>query len=105
MEPYLKLPFQYWLAEDLWYQKLQLSAKAVLVIALSLPREFILPVEKAQRWYGLSADTTGRGLRSLRKLGLLDVRKEFKKAPLAPQGYTEQLVYSLQGPFARARSA
>lgn len=104
MEPYLKLPYQYWLAEEHWYQELKLPEKAILLIALSLPREFVLPVEKAPTWYGISTDTAGRGLRALRAEGLLSMRKEFKKAPLAPQGYTEQLVYSLRSPFTRTRS-
>ncbi|HEX2294125.1 MAG TPA: hypothetical protein VHN37_02325 [Actinomycetota bacterium] len=99
LEPYLKLPYQYWLSEDRWYKTLQLPAKAVLLIGLTLPREFILPTEKAPKWYGISSDTAERGLRSLRGNGLLSRRKEFKKAPLAPQGYTEQLVYSLEPPF------
>lgn len=104
-EPYLQLNYSYWLAQDAWHRELALAAKAVLLIGLSLSREFILPLDKVEKWYGISDDTAHRGLKSLRSHGLLDMRKEFKKAPLAPQGYTEQLVYSLQNPFKRVRKS
>lgn len=102
-EPYLQLSFRFWTAPEAWHRELTLAAKAVLLIALSIPTGFILPLEKAEGWYGISADTAHRGLQSLRKHGLLDARKEFKKAPLSPLGYTEQTLYSLQNPFRRAR--
>lgn len=60
-EPYLKLPYAYW--EDGWYQRLRLSGKAMLLIALSLENDFILPEDKAKPWYGISADFAGDGAR------------------------------------------
>lgn len=98
-EPYFKLPFAYWTAEDAWYRKLGLAETAILLIGLSLPDEFILPYEMARRWYGISAETAERGLRSLQERNLLQVRKAFKPAPLAPRGYTEQRYYTLLLPF------
>jgi hypothetical protein len=98
-EPYFKLSFEYWTAEEAWYRKLRLAEIAMLLIGLSLGREFSLPYQKARPWYGISADTAERGLQSLRDRGLLSMRTEFKEAPLSPDGYTEQRLYTLQPPF------
>lgn len=100
-EPYLKVPYSYWLSDEAWYQTLPLAAKAMLLVALSQPPEFVLPVEKVRTWYGISPGTARRGLRELRNAEVLTARKEFKKAPLAPQGYTAQNVYALRPPFTR----
>jgi hypothetical protein len=102
-DPYFQLSFRYWTAPENWHRELPFAAKSMLLIALSLPTKFILPLDRVHTWYGVSADTAHRGLTVLRAREILHSRKEFKKAPLAPLGYTEQLVYSLEGPFARAR--
>jgi len=96
-DPYLQLPFAYWL--DGYYDRLQLPAKAMLLIALSLPRRFPLPAERAPDWYGISASTAERGLRELRNEGLLRTEREAKSAPLAPEGYTLVNFYTLNPPF------
>jgi len=96
-EPYLKLSFEYW--DRNYDQELSLPAKAVLLIALSLPDWFILPSEKACNWYGISADTIERGLTELQKRGILGRKKESKVAPLSPLGYTDELRYRLRPPF------
>jgi len=96
-EPYLQLSYAYWLEE--WDKKLGLPAKAMLLIALSQSAEFSLPQEKASEWYGLSADTVGRGLGQLGDEGLLKHRRRYKDAPLSPLGYTEEIRYRLQAPF------
>ena len=95
--PYLRLPFAYW--ADNWCGILTLPEKAVLLIALSLLDDFYLPQEKGPSWYGLSADTVGRGLRGLKDDGLLTERVLQKAAPGAPLGYTQQHHYTLRGPF------
>lgn len=100
---HLKLPHAFWThgpTEDLrWFETLTLPELAMLLIARSLADGFRLPLEDAPEWYGVSADTAGRGLRGLADRGLLDVHKSFKKAPLAPQGYTAEHHYTLQPPF------
>jgi len=98
-EPYLKLPFEYWTAVHAWHRTLSLPETAMLLISLSLLDNFVLPYEKAKQWYGISADTAERGLRGLQDKGLLWMRKEFKEAPLSPEGYTEQRLYTLRPPF------
>ena len=96
-DPYLQLPVAYWRDEDQWCSKLGLPAKAMLLVALSLPPPFVLPVEKAPQWYGISADTAQRGLASLQKHDVLKVARTPKRAPLAPKGFTYDSRYTLQG--------
>lgn len=94
---YFQIPYEYWF--DGWHVRLDLPTKAVLLIALSLRDDFILPLEHADAWYGLSSATIGRGLRTLRARGLLRVRRERRKAPLAPDGFTWEHHYTLTEPF------
>lgn len=100
-EGYFKLPFAFWTDEQAWYVSLSFAAKATLLIALSLRPSFALPAERAPAWYGLSADTVDRGLRELRRTGLLT--RTFKEVEnwLSPTGKTTQYRFSLQPPFDR----
>lgn len=97
---YFKVSHRYWL--DGWNQRLDLPGTAVLLIALSLPKTFMLPQERGGTWYGLSRDTIRRGLHELRAHDLLEMRTTFKKAPRSPTGATEERRYTLKEPFARA---
>lgn len=96
-DPYLKLPHAYW-TED-WCQVLSLPAKAMLLVALSLPAGFVMPAEKMPAWYGLSADTAQRGLNELIKHELIGYDSRRKAAPLAPHGFTSERRYTLKGAF------
>jgi hypothetical protein len=96
---YLKLPFAYWL--ERWHTSLPLPATAVLLIALSLPDQFLLPQRHGGQWYGVSRDTIRRGLTTLEAMGLLSHRVKKKKAPLAPSGVTNERIYRLTGPMAK----
>jgi DNA-binding transcriptional ArsR family regulator len=96
-DPYFKIPLEYW--RDDWQRKLDLPAKAALLIALSLPDGFYLPTKMAKRWYGVSADTVERGLAKLRELGILKRTVFYKGAPLAAQGWTREHHYGLKPPF------
>ncbi len=103
---YLKLPVDYWLdAEDEWSSTLALPAKAVLLIGLSLSPNFVLPIEKAKPWYGISADTAQRGITELDRRGLVKRRRTLKKAPLSPKGFTQEYRHTLQSPFTVDRRA
>jgi hypothetical protein len=97
---YFKLPYEYW--EGNFPNRISLSAKAVLLIGLSLRDDFVLPTEKGARWYGLSRDTVRKGLRDLRLLGLLEMREQRKPAPLAAAGFTLERRYSMRPPFRKA---
>jgi hypothetical protein len=96
-EPYLQLPFSYW--RDGWDAKLDLPSVALLLIALSLRDGFILPHRQVNEWYGISSSTLTKGVNGLRGHGLLDVRRNKKDAPLAPEGYTWEYSYTLKPPF------
>jgi len=97
---YFKLPYAYWHGN--FQNRMGLPAKAVLLIALSLRDEFILPTRQGADWYGLSRDTVRKGLRTLRLLGVLDMTEAPKKAPLAPLGFTMERRYTLRPPFRTA---
>jgi len=94
---YFKLPHVYFAGA--YPDRLGVPAKAALLIALSLQDDFILPLDRAPLWYGLSRDAMKKGLGDLRTLGLLAFRTERKRAPLSPLGYTEQRRYRLLAPF------
>jgi len=103
--PYFQLPVAYWLDQvGRWSETLSLPAKAMLLIAHSLQPGFVLPVEKAPAWYGVSADTAQRGLALLVRRGVLTRAKVPKKAPLAPLGFTTDSRYTLQGALAGRRA-
>ena len=68
---YFTLPYAYW---DLGLpDRIDLPTKAVLLIALSRPDDFILPLQHAAKWYGISPDSIRAGLRLLQTLGFLKV--------------------------------
>jgi hypothetical protein len=100
---YLQLPHAYW--TDDWRDKLSLSAKVALLIAVSFRPTFFLLIESVPKMFGLSADTVGGGLRELRTQGLLDQRTIPKSDPLAPDGYRIERWYRLQQPFAEPSKA
>jgi hypothetical protein len=96
---YFKLSHSYWL--DGWCDELDLAAKAALLILLSRKPGSDLPKERAPEWYGISADSVGRGLSRLEKEGIVKTDVKMKKAPLSPLGYTWEHRYTLLYPFAR----
>lgn len=103
-ERYLKLPHAFWLSgpessPDRWYQILNLTEIAMLLIARTMGNGFRLPFESAPDWYGISPDTAYRGLHGLENHGLLRIEKHYKAAPLTPEGYTAENRYTLQEPF------
>ena len=100
---YFKLPHEYF---ALGYpDRMGLADKAVLLIALSLDDDFILPLDQAPQWYGISRDSVKHGLATLRLLGLLEAHSERKVAPLSPLGHTLQRRYRVRPPLRAARSA
>jgi hypothetical protein len=99
---YFKIPFQYWTGQ--YYLTLSFTAKAMLMIALSLRSPFILPTTRVREWYGVSADSAERGLQELRDKGLLDRKLTVKPAPLAPLSITQEYRYTIRPPFHRRTS-
>jgi hypothetical protein len=100
---YLRVPVDYWTSPQRWYLRLELPAKAMLLIGLSLKPGFPLPYDKAAAWYGISRATAERGLRELRDWNVLRYVDSQKKAPLSPLGYTNERRYWLREPFRLAR--
>lgn len=102
-ERYLKVPHAFWLQGPVpgrrWYEALALPEIAMLIIARTMGNRFRLPLESVPDWYGISADSALRGLHGLKDHGLLSIEKNYKKAPLAPQGYTAENLYTLKEPF------
>lgn len=90
------------------YLDLALPGTAVLLIALNLtrnknkPEEFVLPLEHAAGWYGISADTLQRGLDELQELQLLRVDPRWEILPLSARGGGYVRYYELLGPYSRA---
>ncbi|MBN9618338.1 MAG: hypothetical protein J0H43_01160, partial [Actinobacteria bacterium] len=93
---FFNLTHRFW--TDDWHRQLDLPAVAMLLVALCEPLTgFELATERVPEWYGWSADTAERGLKTLHDHGLINVHKRVQKAPLAPLGVTIRNVYTLTG--------
>ncbi|NMM92394.1 hypothetical protein B2J88_50580 [Rhodococcus sp. SRB_17] len=103
MLPYLKLNNAFW--TEGWYEKLDLPATAMLLVALQeKPSGFKLPSERMPLWYGWSSDTAERGLKTLVDEGLINKSFVLEKAPLSPTGLTKTNFYKVQPPFGAAQT-
>lgn len=102
VDKFIKLNNEFW--TDRWFDKLDMPATAMLLVALHEKPGFELPTEHVPAWYGWSADTAERGLKTLVKEGLVEVRKRIKTAPLSPTGATEVNVYTLVGALTSERA-
>ena len=94
---YFHLPHAYW--EMGLQDQIDLPTKVVLIVALSRPDDFILPLEQAPKWYGISPDSARAGLRQLMLLELLQVRTVTTRAPLSPINVRTERHYTLRPPF------
>jgi hypothetical protein len=100
-DPYFKVPFAYWTSDDHWYRELSFPAKVMLMISLSVKPGSALPEGKLPRWYGVSADSGGRGLRELVDSGILAVQNKRRQDLLSPAGYVLEHRYTPTGVFER----
>ncbi|MFE9333196.1 hypothetical protein [Streptomyces sp. NPDC006925] len=97
---YLQIPATFWTkGHD---EQVDLPALALLLVVMREKNWSRFPSEKAPDWYGWSADTHERGLKKLLKLGLIQRRKHYTKAPLTPSGYTMTYQYQ-RAPIMRPR--
>lgn len=96
---WLRLPYSYW-RED-FDEKLSHAEKLMLLIALDQRDNFTLPFNQSASWYGISESTARRGLRGLESRGLLEKTSSFVPSPRSPNGWAEELRYTLQGPFSK----
>ncbi len=98
-EPYGQVALEYWLNGI--FLKLDMPAKAMLLILSTWSGELSLPAERVPAWYGISADTCERGMSTLSRYGLITKTKDWVKSLHVPGGWAATNVYELQGAFAR----
>lgn len=106
LSQYLRLTHRYFL--DGWFERLSLPAIAMLLVLLKEKDNCRLPTANFPDWYGWSADTAERGLRSLTDEGLLTVIRRYRTEPLSPTGRSMVKEYRLTAalrPSARRSSA
>jgi hypothetical protein len=97
---WFNLPHVYWTQE--WYQKLGLSAKAMLLIALASKDSFALPFDRAPEWYGISRSTAQRGMSTLIDEGIVDATSTWVMDVKSRTGWREERHYRLTGPWSSA---
>ncbi|WP_341717683.1 hypothetical protein QQG74_28235 [Micromonospora sp. FIMYZ51] len=87
-DAYLQIPTAFWLRG--FDGKVSMPGLAMLLAICNERNWAAFPAERMpeDRWYGWSADTTERGLKELLKLGLIERRERYKRAPLTPAGST-----------------
>jgi hypothetical protein len=74
----------------------------MLLVSLTLADGFQMPYQWGPKYYGISFDSTEEGLRELRRVGLLAEEHNWVKAPRSATGWTDRLLYTLQGSFSTA---
>lgn len=94
---WFNLAHEYW--SDGWFQRLDLPAKAMLLISLSLKNGFRLPFERAETWYGISRKTAQSGMKSLVDHDLIDRVDFWEEEPLSDIGHRQVIEYTLKAPF------
>ncbi|MFF4653708.1 hypothetical protein [Streptomyces sp. NPDC001380] len=98
-EPYFQLPFDYW--DNNWHNTLSLPGKAMLLVASSQRKtDFTLPQERMPKWYGISPDTAGKGIRELINNNILvHTGDEWYDTLSTRSGRASRPLYALWPPF------
>lgn len=96
-DPFLKIPYDFWL--DGHAEELKLPGMALAVIACSLTDWFPLPFDKGPTWYGIGSSTVERGLRELRRADLIEAKHTWRETPLSETGWTKDMRYRLKPPL------
>ena len=94
------IPHAYWI--DGHYMTMTLAAKAMLLVALSSKEKFVLPFDRVQDWYGLSASTARRGFKELEDLGILSYDQGWRAEPKSKTTWAEVRTYTLHGVWSLA---
>lgn len=104
---FFTLPFEYWTEGTI--DTLKLAGKAVMLIILKETQDpnakrmtFVMALERAQEWYGISERTAERGLLQLRKAGLLNEKCQLVPDARHPLGRREEWHRVLNHPYSTA---
>jgi hypothetical protein len=98
---FCSIPIAFWTSPHAYYRTMPLSAKAVLLIALCRGPNFQLPVEAANKWYGISQETLTGGLQWLLEKRVLQKTEYTERSYLTALPYLIVRRYQLIGDFAR----
>lgn len=99
---YFTLPDSFW--NDELFAKLSLPGLSMLLAIAketSKSPEMYVPHEQGEAWYGLKPKTVQNGIAELRKLGMLNIRKEWRKAPLSAIGIAPRHWYRLEADYSQ----
>lgn len=100
---FFTVPFEFWTEGHI--EKLRLPGKAMLLIILRDTQDpagsltFTMPVERADRWYGISERTAERGYLELRRAGLLREKVQKVSDAAHPAGRRSVHHRALAQPF------
>lgn len=104
---FFTLPFEYWTTGMI--DTLSLPGKAMLLIVLKETQDpnakrktFVMALERAKDWYGISERTAERGLLQLRRLGLLREKGRLVPDARHPLGKREEVHRVLTEPYSTA---
>jgi hypothetical protein len=97
------LPHIYWTGD--YYRTLDLPAKAMLLIALSLKNTFTLPAARVPEWYGISESTAKRGFKQLEEAHIITWEQSWRADPRSPTGWAEERTYRLLSPWTQSERA
>lgn len=104
---FFTLPFDYWTAGTI--DDLSLPGKAMLLIILKETQDptakrktFVMALERAKDWYGISERTAERGLLQLRQAGLLGEKRQLVPDARHPLGRREEWHRVLTDPYGTA---
>lgn len=99
---YFTLPHSYW--TDGYAERLTLPGKAMLLIILAETTQlkrptFVMPVDQARAWYGISERSAERGYSELKRHNLIDIHVQKVAASRHPAGRREVYHRALNGQF------
>lgn len=97
---WFRFPYAYWVRD--FDTQLTHPEKLMLLISLDQTDGFALPFNQSASWYGVSEATARRGLHGLEAKGLLTKSSSYVPSPRSPTGWSEEIRYTLVGPFSKA---
>ncbi|MEU4642275.1 hypothetical protein [Micromonospora sp. NPDC023814] len=93
-DPYFNIPTTFWTKG--FDEVVGLPGLAMLLVLCGERKWRMILPEHMPKWYGWSADTTERGLKTVMELNLVERREKRKAAPLSPLGFTRYFEYRVR---------